>query len=43
MNRLQNAVLAAQKKANTWRAFWILLVLGLAAVGGAAPDDWGIP
>ena len=43
MSRITDVVLAAQKKANTWRAFWILLVLGLAAVGGAAPDGWGIP
>ena len=43
MNRLHNTILAAQKRANTWRAFWILLSLGLVAVGAAAPDGWGAP
>jgi hypothetical protein len=43
MNRLNNFVLATQKRANTWRAFWILLSLGLVAVGAAAPDGWGAP
>ena len=43
MNRLNNVILAAQKKANTWRAFWILLSLGLVAVAGAAPNGWGSP
>ena len=43
VNRLNRFVLATQKKANTWRAFWILVTLGLVAVGAAAPDDWGAP
>jgi hypothetical protein len=43
VSRIGNVILAAQKKANTWRAFWILLSLGLVAVGTAAPDGWGIP
>ena len=43
MNRLGNLVLTAQKKANTWRAFWILLSLGLVAVGAGAPEGWGVP
>lgn len=43
MNRLTNLVIASQKKANTWKAFWIVLSLGLVAIGGAAPDGWGVP
>ena len=43
MNRFGNLVLSAQKKANTWRVFWILLSLGLIAVGAGAPGDWGVP
>ena len=43
MNRLSSIVLASQKKANTWRAFWILLTLGLVAVGAGAPDGFGLP
>ena len=43
MSRFTNVVLAAQRKANTWRAFWILLSLGLVAVGSAAPEGWGLP
>lgn len=43
MNRVNRFVLATQKKANTWRAFWVLLSLGLVAVGAAAPSDWGAP
>jgi hypothetical protein len=43
MSRLNRFVLDTQKKANTWRAFWILLSLGLVAVGAAAPDGFGLP
>ena len=43
MNRVNRFVLDTQKKANTWRAFWVLLSLGLVAVGAAAPDGWGLP
>jgi len=43
MNRFTEAVVAAQKKANTWRAFWILLSLGLVAVGAGAPGGFDLP
>ena len=43
MTRLSNFVLASQKKASTWRAFWILVSLGLVAVGAGAPGGFGSP
>ena len=43
MNRFADVVLATQKKANTWRAFWILLTLGLVAVGAGAPGGFDVP
>ena len=43
MSRFADVVLAAQKKANTWRAFWILLSLGLVAVGAGAPGAFELP
>jgi hypothetical protein len=43
MAGIGNVILAAQKRANTWRAFWILLSLGLVAVGAGAPGGFGIP
>ena len=42
MNRFADIVQAAQK-ANTWRAFWILLSLGLVAVGAGAPGGFDVP
>jgi hypothetical protein len=27
----------------SWRAVWILVSLGLVALGAAAPGDWGTP
>ena len=43
MSRLNRFVLDTQKKANTWRAFWILATLGIVAIGAGAPGDWGSP
>ena len=43
MNRITDAVIAARKQGNTWRAFWILLSLGLVAVGAGAPGGLDLP
>ena len=43
MNRITDTVLAARKRANTWRAFWILLSLGLVAFGAGAPGYYDLP
>lgn len=43
MNRFSKVVLSAQKKASTWRAFWVLLALGLVALGAGAPGEYGFP
>lgn len=42
MTGLNRFVLGTQK-ANTWRAFWILLSLGLVAIGAGAPGGFGSP
>jgi hypothetical protein len=34
---------AAQQSVRSWRAFWIIVSLGLIALGAGAPGDGGIP
>jgi len=29
--------------ARSWRAVWLLVSLGLVALGAGAPGDWGTP
>ena len=41
MHRL--SALATSRSSHWWRVFWILLTLGVAAVGAAAPGQLTIP
>lgn len=47
MNRLNRLATSASSASHTvrrnWRLLWILVSLGLIALGAGAPDSWEIP
>ena len=40
MNRLNHLALSLQKTRPAWRVLWIVVSLGLVALGAGAPGDW---
>jgi hypothetical protein len=38
-----NRIAHTASQVRSWRALWILVSLGLVALGAGAPGDWGAP